>query len=71
MDTFIYNIYSKSLIYYTFFFDHVSAFCCPYTVASKACNFQVLKEVAALCLILRHRQAKDVGLNQSQVSKKE
>ena len=69
MDIFIYNIYSKSLIYPTFFFDYVSVFCCSHAVAAEACNFQVLKQMAALYLILWHRQAKDVGLNQSKVSK--
>jgi hypothetical protein len=70
MDVFTYNIYSKYLIYFTFFFDYVSAFCCSHAVAVEASNFQALKQMTALCLILWHRQTKDVGLNNSIVLKK-
>jgi hypothetical protein len=70
MDIFVYNIYSRSLIYHTFFFYYVNAFCCSHAVATEACNFQVLKQMAALCLTSWPRQAKELGLNQSNVSKK-
>ena len=54
MVIFIYIIYSNSLIYWTFFCDYVSAFCCSHTVVAEACDFQVLKQMAALCLLLWH-----------------